>query len=170
MGNGAVKERLIVLVLKFIFRQVQLPILRMVSKFRCWDGRYGRFQAGKCCFCGPPEFLSLCSNAMHALSLMDRPLFESVAGQKLMLWYEPQILVVFDGHFGISEKYVSWKERGVIACIVYAHFEGELRSGLRLWQRLYEDTAVTRQKIHRAVRGWLETHDFPRELVDCFDK
>jgi len=157
-------------VLKFICRKAVVLIGRMLIKFRCRDAKYGRFQAGNCCFCGPPEFLSLCSNAMDVLSLMDRPLFESVAGQKLKLWYEPQILVFFDGHFGISKNYVLWKEKGVITCIVYAHFEMELRSGLRLWQRLFEDTAVTRQKIHLAVHGWLETHDFPRELVDLFDK
>lgn len=100
---------------------------------------------------------------------MDPSLYESLAFQKLKLWYEPYGPMVFDGHFGISESFAAWKEWGVIACVLYAHFEARLRLERKLWERLFENPVVTRQKIHAAVRAWLKDHDFPGELVGCFD-
>ncbi len=153
----------------FILAEALLPVGRVLIRLRCRAAGYGRHEEGNCCFLGPPEFLVLCSKAMEQLSKLDWPLHQSLVSQKLRFWYEPHGPAVFAGHFGISEGFVAWREQGVIACALRAHFEARLAHGRPLWSRLRPEPHVVRERINAAVRAWLGEHEFPVELVGCFD-
>jgi len=154
---------------RFVTAKVLLPLSGVLVGLRWRAARYGRWRAGNCCFYGPPDFLAICSKAMEQLSVLDKSVYLSLLPQNFRIWYEPHGPAVFHRHFGISESYVAWREQGVIACVLYAHFEAKLAHGKAMWHMIIAEPRVVRQKIHVAVRAWLEDHRFPAELAGCFD-
>ncbi len=160
-------RKLILMPLK-ISAWVLLPVGLALLRLRCRALGYRSAETGHCWFWGPPEFLTLCLKSMQRLSTMDQSLYESLSGQNLTIWYEPNGPAVFLRHFGISENFAAWKEQGIIACIICAHFTERLRLGRRLSQRLFDDPIVIRERIHESVRAWLDQHGFANELIECF--
>ena len=153
----------------FIMRGAYLPLLRLFFRLKWRDLKYDHWQAGDCCFYGPPDILAVCSKAMERLSTLDQALYQSLLTQKLRFWYEPhQNNAYFDGHFGIPEAFLGWKETGVIACVLFAHFDTKLVHGGPVWYRMIADPRAGQQKINASVRAWLEENRFPAELVGCF--
>jgi hypothetical protein len=152
----------------FIMRAAYLPWLSLFFRLRCRHLKYGRWQAGNCCFYGPPGFLALCSKAMEQLSTLDESLYQSLLTQRLRFWYEPQLSAVFDGHYGITEAHLAWKESGVIACVLFSHFEVKFVYSGPVWRRAIADPRVVRQRINAAARAWLREHRMAAELVACF--
>jgi len=75
---------------------------------------------------------------------------------------------LFFGLFGVSNRFVAWKERGLLSCIVYAHFDYKLLSANLISNALKADAWTLREAIHGPVRDWLAKHDFPVELIGCF--
>lgn len=152
----------------YISLRAFLPLYARLIRLRCRCAKYGCWEAGTCVFYGPPDFLAVCSSAMERLSTLDRSLYGSLLAKKLTFWYEPQRLAVAERHYGISEAFVLWKEQGVIACLVFEHFEVELAWRRPLWRLCLMDRHIVWGQIHAAVRSWLEEHHFADELVRCF--
>jgi hypothetical protein len=123
---------------------------------------------GNCSFLGPPEFLKLCSSAMDQLSNLDPALSDSIRQQKLRIWYEPRRTIVYYGLFGIPEAFLTWQEKGVIACILYAHFDARLLEAGSVGRAITSHPGALAERAKAPVRMWLEAKGFPSELVTCF--
>lgn len=106
---------------------------------------------------------------MEQLSALDQGVYESVLGQHFVFWFDPSGAAFFHRHFGIPESYAAWREEGVIACIVYAHFEVRLVHGKSVWRAILGTPRSGSALIHGAVREWLGLHRFLGELVGFFN-
>jgi hypothetical protein len=153
---------------RFLVDKPTLAILNALLRRRCGSAKYGRYSAGKCRFCGPPDFLALCGEATDKLSALDPHLYQSLLTRNLKFWYEPKGPAVFTGHFGISDGFVAWRHQGIIACVLYAHFEAHLIEGRSWWRVCMDDTRERRKRVDAAVRVWLEDHQFASELAEFF--
>jgi len=145
-----------------------LAVGQALLRRTCIGRKYQQWRIGKCQFWGPPDFVALCRGALDQLSLLDPVLYQSLPDEDLTLWYEPKGPAVFYGHFGITDAFVAWQEKGVLACVVFVHFEAKLAGGKPLWRAFLADPSSARQKIDAAVRNWMAEHSFPAELANCF--
>ena len=126
------------------------------------------FAIGKCLFFGPPKFLELSRRAMDQLSTLDKPLSEAVRRQKLRIWYEPSRIIVHYGLFGVPDSFLAWQEQGLLACILYAHFDARLLELGAIGQAITAEPSALGESVKSPVRAWLETKGFASELVACF--
>jgi hypothetical protein len=150
------------------FGSLVLLVARLAVHARCLGGRYERLRLGACRFYGPASFLNVCSTALEELRTLDQALFDSLLGKKFVIWYEPKGPVSFRRHFGISEPYLEWREKGVIACLVHTYFLHKLWYEPDGVPHGREELAGISSEIYSQVRCWLENRSFPNGLVSCF--
>ena len=145
-----------------------LALGRALFRRACAGAKYKRWCIGRCQFWGPPDFLALCSKSLDQLARLDAGLYQSLPSEDITLWYEPKGPALFYGHFGISEAFAAWGESGVLAGVLFLHFEAKLAAGKPLWRAFLANPCSAREQINLEVRNWMAEHNFPAELANCF--
>jgi hypothetical protein len=156
--------------IKPILSKLILPMAIAVVRSRARRAKHGNWQAGNCCFYGPPEFLAVCSKATKMLSVLDQPIYQSLLEKRLWFWFENELHKPAWGErgVGISPQWLAWNEQGVISCLIYEQFEVELIYSKPLWRQCLMNWTLISQQVYYRTHAWLKEHDFPCELVDCF--
>jgi hypothetical protein len=82
-----------------------------------------------------------------------------------MFWYDDRGSIAVDRCFGISDSWLSWEERGIIACIIYEYFLVKLIYSKPLWQQCMMNGRFMTNKVYDSTRAWLKEHNFPPETA-----
>lgn len=140
----------------------------MILHIRWIVGRYKRLRIEHCTFYGPEDFLAVSQKAMNMLRTADAAIYESVIHDKYTFWYEPEAYVFFKKLCSISRSYLAWEEYGVITCVVHGYFVMETAYRPKLPRMEPKEFKRIDRDIYYGVYSWLEKHQFPIELVNCF--
>jgi hypothetical protein len=161
-----------IMLIRCLLGQLLFPVECAFWRIRFLLGKYQRLRIQKCYFYGPQEFISIATKAMDMLRDLDRPVYDGLVRGKYVFWDEPVGGVSFESHCGIPRGFSSWKEQGIIVCVIQSYMGTKLarldRSVLRRNGKEWQ--ASTHRRVYSATRAWLEQHGFPNELVNCFPK
>ena len=134
--------------------------------FRCvW---HSPLRIGTLTFWGPRDFLETCAASVRRLQELDSELHSRLTTkQKLIFYYSPKYLrqAYFLWIFSIDNTWTVWKSDGIIARLVYSAQLVTLMP-----KRVMSKAAshVLHSEVSAKTLSWLEAHQFPKPLVDCF--
>ena len=134
--------------------------------FRCvW---HSPLRIGTLTFWGPRDFLETCAASVQRLQELDSELHSRLTTkQKLIFYYSPKYFrqAYYLWIFSIDNTWTVWKSDGIIARLVYS---AQL---VTLMPRRVMSKAASRalhSEISAKTLSWLEKHQFPKPLADCF--
>lgn len=108
---------------------------------------------------------------MNRLKEIDRTLYCTITeSHDHTFWFHPLIHShdLVRGYYSIPDAYCVWGESGIIAKLVEAAFTDHVLQR-RVMAVLRKGAAVTnRLIIDDRTRAWLQSHDFPSELVETY--
>ena len=153
---------------KFLFAQVSFPLNKVIWKVRCRLAKYDALRIQNCYFYGSPDFVSISKSALSLLDVLDKPLHDSLLKSDYLFWEEPAGALYLKRLCGIAPEFVAWKQQGIIACVIHAYFENEFvyADSSLIFQRNRLDSSF--MKALKSTRDWLNNHEFPCELAECF--
>ena len=163
LGVGA----LITASVRDFFGRALVPQMRFVLWFFVKIKSFRTLRVGKTTFYGPEAFLNLCQQAMEKLKDLDGALFLAITRTAYVFWYDQCRPIHFNRHYAINDGSCGWKEAGVIAALVYAHYRSSLEShSLPLSGR--DALESFKREMRNKTLLWLLKNDFPAELANYY--
>lgn len=129
-------------------------------------------QVGKAQFFGTPEFAECGQRAMERLRELDKEVFEGLASTDVFtFWLIPMNLETGQysyrttRFYGVSPKWLAWREEGLISFLVHVHFSRRVE-----WQQadLWSMAAKSGFSPRERTAAWLREQKFPAPLVAKF--
>jgi hypothetical protein len=152
-------------------KRLRFGMSRLLEQFAwmwaCIGARfsYVRFRSGKLLILGPQPLITLCKSSLERLNKIDPDLHRHLTEhEKVCIFYDPELLHDTPDWrlFTVTERYVVWREDGIIARLVYINFK------ISVFPRyIIQKGAEGRAKQRSVVaqwKLWLENHKFPAEL------
>jgi hypothetical protein len=154
---------------KMLASQILFPFEKAMWTVRCKIERYHCLRLKNCTFYGSADFILLCENAVQKLSTLDKAMHDSLLMGGYLIWEEPAGSMNYAKRLcGIAPEFVAWRELGILVCITWTVFLNELaysRPALMFDKRLMNELIT---KASRDAGTWLQEHDFPQVLVECY--
>ena len=143
------------------------PLVRMWVSIVTRFAKYSRLRIGKLLILGPPAVVALCKLSLERLQSLDPDLHRHLTEhEKVCIYYDPELLQDMPDWrlFTVTDRYVAWREDGIISRLVYINFKMSVFPRYSI-----QDEAEGRAKQRSVVaqwKLWLENHKFPAELGD----
>jgi hypothetical protein len=147
--------------MSYVSRPVLWIVLRIVTRF----GKNPRLRIGKLLILGPPSFVALCKESIERLHGLDPDLHRHLTEhEKVCISHDPERLSDMPDWrmFTVTDRYVAWREDGIISRLVYINFKISIFPRYSIQDRAKEQA---RQKsVVAQWKLWLESHNFPAVL------
>src|ERR1700690_649726 len=137
------------------------PVIWMVVGIVSRFGKNSRLRIGKLLILGPPSFVALCKQSIERLHSLDPNLHRHLTEhENVCIFYNPERLrdMADWRMFTVTDRYVAWREDGIIARLVYIHFKNSV------FLRYSNQEGIEGQEKQRSVMAQtnlcLATHSF----------
>jgi hypothetical protein len=129
-----------------------------------------RLRVGKLSILGDAGFLSLCNSSVECLAHLD-PILHRLITERPVCLLQSSKATPYVGSLGppwlfsISPRAVEWKSDGIVARLIYIAF---CISRFPAGYARPEQAEATHKAVMALSRSWLDSHGFPRELVESY--
>jgi hypothetical protein len=150
---------------RFWMSYVSGPVLWIVLSIVSRFGKNSRLRIGKLLFLGPASFVALCKQSVERLHNLDPDLHQHLTEhEKVYISYDPERLSDMPDWrmFTVTDRYVAWREDGIISRLVYIYFKNSVF--LRYSNQEGAEGQEKQQSVVAQWKRWLEAHNFATVL------
>ncbi len=141
------------------------PPARMWTSIVARFAKYSRLRIGKLLILGPPAVITLFKLAIERLHNLDPDLHRHLTEhEKVCIYYDPELLHEMPDWrlFTVNDRYVAWREDGIISRLVYINFKISVFPRYSIQERAKEQ--AKQKSVMSQWKLWLEAHNFPAVL------